>query len=78
MTIKYKHPAKKVEVTVSITLSKNLFIEVNDYSEQALKKAVESQVTLPSKAWKHIDKTLLKEKKDLKSWIVDDFEVIKE
>lgn len=80
---------KRIKVTVSITLSKDLEIDINDYtidkdkflksvkidfSECDLKTAVKEQHILPNESYKYVDKDYLK--KELKNWIVDDFEVI--
>lgn len=95
---------KKVKVTVSITLSKTMDVEVSDYtidtdvdedgntciiynfSEDALKQAVESQVTLPNKAFDRLynavylteDYAARKAIDDLENWDVDDFAVVEE
>ena len=89
---------QEVEVTVSITLSKTVKINVEDYrvaleerdengdlyeiydfSECDLKGAVEDQIILPQNAYKHVGYPLFdcasKPYKDLKDWVVDDFEV---
>lgn len=48
-----------------------------DYSNCNLKEAVEAQITLPHKAYKHqLEGTQLR--KDLEGWTVDDMEVILE
>jgi hypothetical protein len=80
---------KRIKVTVSITLSKYLEIDVNDYtinkdeflkhaeidfSDCDLKTAVKEQHILPNEAFKYVDRDYLK--KELKNWIVDDLEVI--
>lgn len=80
---------KRIKVTVSITLSKDLEIDVNDYtidkdeflkcdridfSDCDLKTAVKTQHILPDEVYKYVDRDYLKE--ELKNWIVDDLEVI--
>lgn len=51
------------------------YFEDIDYSECDLKRAVEDQINLPQYSYKHCLKDT-KAYKDLKHWIVDDFEVI--
>lgn len=80
---------KRVKVIASITLSKDLEIDVNDYtidqdkflkdakidfSECDLKTAVIEQHIFPYEAYKYVNRDYLK--KELKGWIIDDFEVM--
>ena len=84
-------PAREVEVTVSITLSKTLKIEVSDYtvdsegnvdySDCNLREAVENQIILPQEAYKYVNPYTFNKHEtieDLSNWDVDDFEVILE
>lgn len=84
-------PEREIEVTVSITLSKTLKIEVSDYtvdsegnvdySDCNLREAVEKQIILPQEAYKYVNPYTLDKHKtieDLSNWDVDDFEVILE
>ena len=58
-------PEREVEVTVSVTLSKTLKIEVSDYtvdsegnvdySDCNLREAVENQIILPQEAYKYVN-----------------------
>lgn len=59
---------QKIKVTVSITLSKTVEVEVTDYdySECNLEQAVRDQVILPNSVGEFND------------WVEDDFAVIKE
>lgn len=85
-----EQPDREIEVTVSITLSKTMKVNVDDYisfgidedgypdidySMCDLKWAVESQKVLPQDAYKHITDS---KKSDLEGWNVDDFEVVME
>ena len=85
------NPEREIEVTVSITLSKTLKIEVSDYtvdsennidySDCNLREAVEKQIILPQEAYKYVNPyTFSKHKtiEDLSNWDVDDFEIIKD
>ena len=86
---------REIEVTVSITLSKTVKVEVDDYSiedddeggvcydysECDLEKVVKEQIILPQEAYLYINGSTSKGKaaiEDLKSWEVDDYEVIRE
>lgn len=83
-------PCREIEVTVSITLSKTVEIEVDDYTYEMdedgtpyidystcnLKRAVKDQVILPNEVWRYIEDKKLSTL--LKGWDVDDFEAIKE
>lgn len=81
-------PKQTIEVTVSVTLSKTLEVEVDDaenwqdYTD--LKDIVEQQCFLPQEAAEILEKAdkgkpIQKQQiEDLKDWIVDDFEVIEE
>lgn len=61
-----------VDVTVSITLSKDFQIRVTDGCD--LKEAAREQLYLPDEAFEYVNSGRVKT--DLKDWIVDDFEVI--
>ena len=57
------------------------YFEDVDYSDCALKGAVEEQITLPQNAWDYIAPKSKKEVQaifDLKGWNVDDMEVVLE
>lgn len=98
-------PEEEVEVTISVTLSKNVKVKINDYkvhdsmdgtpyleySDYALKKAVEEQIVLPQNLAEFTERMFgydlglkeagipryLKEAiKDCKGWYIDDMEVI--
>ena len=84
-------PEREVEVTVSVTLSKTLKIEVSDYtvdsennvdySDCNLREAVENQIILPQEAYKYVNPYTFNKHEtieDLSNWDVDDFEVILE
>lgn len=79
---------KSIQVTISVTLSKTVDIEVDDYDIDAegyydysncdLLKAVEAQIIMPQDAYNVIKGTSLdvKRNQDLKDWNIDDFEVM--
>ena len=75
---------RKIQVTVSLTLSKTLEVNVNDADNYNLKDVVREQIVLPSEAYKlhwfncfsnPVVQDILE---DLKGWNEDDFEVIEE
>ena len=85
------NPEREIEVTISITLSKTLKIEVSDYtvdsennidySDCNLREAVEKQIILPQEAYKYVNLYTLNKQEiieDLSNWDVDDFEIIKD
>lgn len=82
---------KEIEVTVNITLSKNVKIKVTDYnvcvdedghyidySDCDLKSAVENQILLPQDAGNVLEKCQCPNNivNSFKDWVVDDFEVV--
>lgn len=76
---------KEIEVTVSITLSKVVKINVPDIkiiSDYELKDAVKSQIYLPGEINTILNLPNISIPnhivKDLDNWVVDDFEVIQE
>lgn len=77
-----------IPVTVSITVSKQFIIEVNDYdindegevdtSSCNLKKAIAEQVFTPLDIINKKGKSDSKLDKDLNGWSIDDYEVIED
>lgn len=80
-------PTKTIDVTVSVTLSKTMQINVDDTEDwreyTSLNDAVEQQRFLPQEAAELLESAAngeLQEQqiKDLEGWTVDDFEVVEE
>ena len=80
---------KEIDVTVSITLSKTVTVEVEDCSETSIREAVRDQITMPHELavfirrmfehdldLKAIPKYLKMAIEDSEDWYEDDFQVI--